>query len=217
MEINLTESNNERNNRNIDQEELNILNGETENEHCSNENENEKEKGNENFARPIDPFSEKGIERRKLIIHLLRYKNSKLNKFLQGFNLEKAFLDTQSIEQLQLFKDDIDLSISLNSSNVFNKELFFNGILLSEKLIPKFTGLQIQGSSMVMRQNEDIDILLEEISLKNNRYIPVEMRLMASVLNVFMLVDHHNKLKDNLKEGMTKPIKKELNEKYSDL
>lgn len=207
--------------RKIQQAELDILNGKENNN--EEEGNNEEEKNNnvksdvQQQRKVVDINSPEYIEKRKLIIHLQRYKDSKLGKYLTAFKLELNQLEPLEIPQLEALLQDVQLTIALRSSNSFNKEVFFTGITLIEAPVSKVTPLNINGMNNLMRQDPEIDDILEEISLQSNKYIRPELRLCLCMVKAAVITDKINKRKTEIEVISRKPVPESKVEKYKDL
>lgn len=157
-------------------------------------------------------------ERRKLIIHIQRYKSSKLARYLDLFDLDIKSLKNMTEEELDTLLKDIQMTVSIRSSNTFNKEIFFTGVATAEPIVSSLTkSYDITGMSNILRQDPEIDDLLEEISLQNNKYTSPHMRLAMALVKSALATNMINNKKNELKNNIEKPLSDDITKKYKDL
>ena len=153
--------------------------------------------------------------RRKLIVHIQRYKSSKLARYLDLFDLSTNNLKNLDEEQLESLLKDIQMTVSMRSSNSFNKELFFVGVAGLEPIVSSV--YDVQGMSSLLKNDPEIDDLLEELSLSSNKYSSPEVRLCCCLVRSMLTAHSLSSKRKSLVEQVNKPITKNLKEKYSDL
>ena len=107
------------------------------------------------------------------------------------------------------------MTVSMRSSNSFNKELFFVGVAGLEPIVSSV--YDVQGMSSILRQDPEIDDLLEELSLSSNKYTSPEIRLVMALLKSATICHSLSNKKKTLISEVNKPLPKTLKEKYSDL
>lgn len=157
------------------------------------------------------------IEKRKLIVHILRYKDSNLCRYLSPFNLELARLKGMEENALKELLSEIQLTVALRSSNNFNKEVFFNGVALLEPVATKYTPYNCTGLGSILRQDPEVSDILEEISLQKNKYTPPEIRLAMSILKTTIICSSINTRKEGILQETNKTVESGKVDKYKDL
>lgn len=167
--------------------------------------------GTDNGGGPAD------LERRKLVIHLRRYAESALNKHLGAFDLSLATLNGLSYDQLNSLIDDVQLTVSMRSSNTFHSEAFYGVVGLAEPFVSQVTPYNVNGMSQVLRHDPAVDDILLELSLQSNRYISPEARLCMACVKAAMVTNTINQRKAALTASVDKEVGKATEEKYSDL
>jgi uncharacterized protein (UPF0335 family) len=179
----------------------------------------EEEDVEEDAQEVVQPGQGRGAdyETRKLIVHLRRYAESALNKHLTAFDLSLATLSGMPHDQLASLLEDVQLTVSMRSSNTFHSEAFYGAVGLAEPFITRATPYNITGMSSVLRHDPAVDDILLELSLQSNRYISPEARLAMACVRAAMVTDAVNKRKAALSDVAAKEAPAQAEAKYKDL
>ena len=139
--------------------------------------------------------TEERAERQTLTVRLGRYINS-FPQECEGFKLGRKYLLRKSLAALRELADDVKHMIGTRRTGEQMKGLFLAGVNVAEMVLP-MVGMDCQGLTNIISQNEDILKTVDEIAIARDAavYIAPEMRLAAAVGQIILALDSHHKSK----------------------
>ena len=135
------------------------------------------------------------VERQTLTVRLGRYRNS-FPLETEGFKLARKYLDRKGIAALRELADDVKHAIGCRRTGEQSRGFFLAGVNMAEMVLP-MVGIEVQGLTNVISQNEDILKTVDELSIAHDAavFISPEVRLAAAVAQIVLALDSHNKSK----------------------
>lgn len=168
----------------------------------------------------VEPVREDPVKKRALIMKLQRYKEV-FAHVLRDINL--SGLDFKSQQELEGLLDEVRLVVSTKNCRNMFKQTFLAGISAIENLIAPRVNLRVQGLTQALAQSQEVQDLLNEISLEHQEYIYTkpEYRIMMTVTQTCLALHYSNKQMDNVKHVVREHLDKEVDEgeveEYDDL
>ena len=199
----------------LDQYEKKIEDKENKTNQANQENQDEEtepltEENQEAIEEPQDDPNEK----RKLIVKITRFKDSKFKHLFKDLDLKHLLM--KSNEELNNIIEDLISIVKNRSTMKALKDTFYNLNQLAEVGVTKLKIMNLEGYSQALKKNECVDDLLEEIILINNLdcHLRPEYRLGLECIRTMFIIDYMNTNKEvsaSLKEKI------EVGEKFKDL
>jgi len=153
----------------------------------------------------------------ELVNMILMYK-IKFEKYLLAYEIDIMKLKSMSLEELQTLHKQVELAVQCrNSTNMY--KFTYSGVLeTAEKLAP-IVGMNLNGLSAVMNNNNEIQEILDEISIKysSKAYAPPEVRLCFITLYTALGINSQNKKISAINKVVEEKVDIKIAEKYSDL
>ena len=139
--------------------------------------------------------TEERAERQTLSVRLGRYRDA-FPRECEGFKLTRKHLARKSLAALRELADDVKHQVGTRRTGEQMKGLFLAGVNICEVALP-MVGMEVQGLTNIISQNEDILRTVDEIAIARDAavYVAPEMRLAGAVLHIVMALDGHNRAK----------------------
>ena len=139
--------------------------------------------------------AEEHVERQTLTVRLGRYKDA-FPRETEGFKLSRKHLQRKSLAALRELAEDVKHQVGTRRTGEQFKGLFLAGVNVAEMTLP-MVGLEVQGLTNIISQNEDILKTVDEIAIARDAavYVAPEMRLAGAVLQICLALDTHNRSK----------------------
>ena len=128
----------------------------------------------------------------------------KLRQYVKSFpmELEDLFsangkltnLQNMTMEQLEMLLSEVQYTISTARSANAIRSMFLGSVQISESIGP-YMGLDLRGLAGVCQKSQDVLLTVDEIAIKYGNFIEIDpiYRLSASMLQLIIAVDQHNK------------------------
>ena len=147
----------------------------------------------------------------------MNYKNSRLSKYLSGFDFNN--LESLSTDDLAKMLTEIKYSVSVRTTSGTIENSFKYITVLSEALACNYTPLLLSGYSDALNNNESVLDCLTEISLENQDlfYVSPHKRLAFYMVSTAVNVHTINSMTTPSKNNLNAPISNDILNKFSDL
>jgi hypothetical protein len=181
----------------------------------------EKEIYNDDELMSID-FKEKKNLRRVIKSYIKEF-SLKLKTIIGDTALkQQKFLDKINVlekEDLEIVISNIKFEINSSHANAFCHHIFYNIINGAEIIGSKYCDLKLQGLTIALQQNNDINDCLREMACDYDisNYVSVEYRLISAICLTAYQINNKNMLSENMKSFMDSNIDNDLEEKYKSL
>lgn len=168
-----------------------------------------------------DPSKDQFVDylvKRKLIIQITNYKNSRLGKYLTSFDFNN--LDNQTVDELARMLTEIKYSVSVRTTSGTIENSFKYVTTFTEAIACNFTPLLLSGYSNALNNNENVLDCLTEISLENQDlfYVSPAKRLGFYMVSTAINVHAINSMrKTNENNNLNAPVSNDIQYKFSDL
>lgn len=148
---------------------------------------------------------------------ILRYKVS-FGKYLIAFDYRIQDLDNLSCADLELLLQEIEICVASRTSGNMIKNYYLGCVNVFEKVSP-LIGMNLQGLSTVLSENDAIRETLDELSIKYDvlHYTKPEIRLAYLTLQSIMAINSINKKNMKISSVLSEPVKKEVVDEFKDL
>ena len=203
----------------LDQYEKKIEDKENKENKANQENQDEEtdpltEENQENQENIEERVMDDPNEKRKLIVKITRFKDSKFKHLFKDLDLKHLLM--KSNEELNNIIEDLISIVKNRSTMKALKDTFYNLNQLAEVGVTKLKIMNLEGYSQALKKNECVDDLLEEIILINNLdcHLRPEYRLGLECIRTMFIIDYINTNKEvsaSLKEKI------EVDKKFKDL
>ena len=157
------------------------------------------------------------IEKTKLKNKVIRYKTL-FPKILGHFEYRMAELDVMSIPELEYLIQELSVAVNTQNSSGLTKMLYFGSVRFVEASSSIF-GLQINGLSAALNDNEAVHDVLNEISLKyeNDMYMAPEIRLAYLTAQTMLGLHNLNSSGNTINAFLQSKIPETIADQYKDL
>lgn len=153
------------------------------------------------------------------IINKIRnYYSSSFRDQISNIMLSQEQLELMSIAELKSHLESVQNAVSMRCNKSFNEMIFFSGFSFIEATACKF-GLEVQGFATIMRQEQEVQLLIEELGLKYQDYISVkpEYRLLGICLITLNKLHIQRRATKEISNSLSKPIPEATVNEYKDL
>lgn len=153
----------------------------------------------------------------ELVNMILMYK-IKFEKYLLAYEIDIMKLKSMSLEELETLYKQVELAVQCrNSTNMY--KFTYSGVLESVEKFAPIVGMNLNGLSAVMNNNNEIQEILDEISIKysSKTYAPPEIRLCFITLYTALGINSQNKKISAINKVVEEKVDIKIAEKYSDL
>ena len=152
--------------------------------------------------------TEERAERQTLTVRLGRYKDA-FPRETEGFKLGRKHLARKSLSALRELAEDVKHQVGTRRTGEQMTAMFLAGVNLAEVALP-MVGLEVQGLTNIISQNDDILKTVQEIAIARDAavYVAPEMRLAGAVTQICLALDSHNRVKNGPAQEPT-PIQRE--------
>ncbi len=153
----------------------------------------------------------------ELVNMILMYK-IKFEKYLLAYEIDIMKLKSMSLEELETLYKQVELAVQCrNSTNMY--KFTYSGVLESVEKVAPIVGMNLNGLSAVMNNNNEIQEILDEISIKysSKTYAPPEIRLCFITLYTALGINSQNKKISAINKVVEEKVDIKIAEKYSDL
>lgn len=153
----------------------------------------------------------------ELVNMILMYK-IKFEKYLLAYDIDIMKLKSMSLEELETLYKQVELAVQCrNSTNMY--KFTYSGVLETAEKVAPIVGMNLNGLSAVMNNNNEIQEILDEISIKysSKTYAPPEIRLCFITLYTALGINSQNKKISAINKVVEEKVDIKIAEKYSDL
>lgn len=178
------------------------------------QNNNKNQKYAEYAEMPQEERQEKMIERAKLRNKIMRYREL-FPKYTEHFEFD---LESMDESEMEILLEHMHVAVNTRNSAGLTKMLYFETVKATE-FCGSFVGLNIDGLSAALQQNQAIHDILDELSLKyeNDMYMAPEIRLGYVTLSTAFSLHKLNSSQNTINNFLKKSIKKDDLEEFDDL
>jgi hypothetical protein len=149
----------------------------------------------------------------KILTYQVKFKNE-----LIAYDYKMQQLDSLTNEDLEMFLDEIQIAVRQRNSTQMISNFYFGACTLVEAVSLRM-GCDVTGFASVLKQQEEVQKCLDEISLQYEEecFLPATVRLPVLTLQTLMNVYQFKRTDNVIETEMKKPVDKKIQEEYSDL
>ncbi len=163
------------------------------------------------------PLFEDTLKKMTLKNKLISYRTN-FAKYLEAYDLTLTTLNSLSMEELEMLADEIKIVIETRGSGNMLKFYYIGGVDMFERIAPVI-GMNLNGLSEILKNNEAIQETLNELSIKYDvlHTQPAESRLAFLTLNAILAINNRNKQLDSITKIVEGKVAKNVVDEFSDL
>lgn len=171
----------------------------------------------QNLPQEEEDSVDQKLVKSELVNMILMYK-IKFEKYLLAYEIDIMKLKSMSLEELETLYKQVELAVQCrNSTNMY--KFTYSGVLETAEKVAPIVGMNLNGLSAVMNNNNEIQEILDEISIKysSKTYAPPEIRLCFITLYTALGINSQNKKISAINKVVEEKVDIKIAEKYSDL